>query len=142
MKRRQLVILGHGRWLDEKTEQSGDNIKYRVKSAIIIIMIIIIIITITIEGTVCAPDIILTREAEKQQKCGEMRNSLEKMYPEHDVDQFNIVFDFLACYSKQLYTKMENLIGNSKTTTLILEQSQKWVMSQNCEIVRHFYTAK
>ena len=23
---RQLVILGHGRWLDEKTEQSGENL--------------------------------------------------------------------------------------------------------------------
>ena len=35
-KRRELVILGHGRWLDENTEQSGDNIKYHVKITIII----------------------------------------------------------------------------------------------------------
>ena len=39
-----------------------------------------------IEGTVYAPDIILTREDEKQQKYGEMRKSLEKMYPEYNVD--------------------------------------------------------
>ena len=97
---------------------------------------------ILIEGTVCAPDIILTREDEKQQKYGEMRKSLEKMYPEYNVDQINVVFDFLACYSKQFYTKMEKLIENSKTTTLILEQSQKWIKSQNCEIVRHFYARK
>ena len=44
-KRRQLVILGHGTWLDEKTEQPGDNIKYRVKSAIKMIIMIMIIIT-------------------------------------------------------------------------------------------------
>ena len=69
---------------------------------------------ILIEGTVCAPDIILTREDEKQQKYGEMRKSLEKMYPEYNVDQINVVFDFLACYSKQFYTKMEKLIENSK----------------------------
>ena len=85
---------------------------------------------------------IINNNNNKQQKYGEMRKSLEKMYPEHDVDQINIIFDFLACYSKQLYTKMENLIGNCKTTTLILKQSQKWLMSQNCEIVRHFYAAK
>ena len=97
---------------------------------------------ILIEGTVCAPDIILTREDEKQQKYGEMRKSLEKMYPEYNVDQINVVFDFLACYSKQFYTKMKKLIENSKTTTLILEQSQKWIKSQNCEKVRHFYARK
>ena len=38
-KRRQLVILGHGRWLDKQTEQSDDNIKYRVKIEIIMIKI-------------------------------------------------------------------------------------------------------
>ena len=95
-----------------------------------------------IEGTVCAPDIILTRETEKKQKYGDMRKSLKKMYLEYNVDQINVVFDFLACYSKQLYTKMEKRIENSKTTTLILEQSQKWIKSQYCEIVRHFYARK
>ena len=70
-----------------------------------------------IEGTVCAPDIILTREDEKQQNYGEMRKSLEKMYQEYNFDKINVVFDFLACYSKQFYTKMEKLIENSKTTT-------------------------
>ena len=94
-----------------------------------------------IEGTVCAPDIILTREAERQ-KYGEMKKLLEKMYPGYNVDQINVVFDFLACYSKQFYTKMEKLIENSKTTTLILEQPQKWIKSQNCEIVSHFYARK
>ena len=34
-KRRRLFIFSHGRWLDEKTEQSGENIKYHVKIAII-----------------------------------------------------------------------------------------------------------
>ena len=77
------------------------------------------------EGTLCAPDIILTREAEKQQKYREKRKWLEKMYPEYNVDQISIVFDFLPCYSKQFYRKMDKLIENSKTTTLILEQSQK-----------------
>ena len=83
-----------------------------------------------------------TWEAEKQQKYGEMRKSLERMYPEFKVDQINVVFDFLACYSKQFHTKMEAFIEDSKITTLILEQSQKWIMSQNCEIVRYFYARK
>ena len=38
-KRRQLIILGHGKWLDEKTEQSANNLKCRVKIIIIILMI-------------------------------------------------------------------------------------------------------
>ena len=38
-KRRQIVILGHGRWLDEKAEQPGDNIKLSVKIEILRIII-------------------------------------------------------------------------------------------------------
>lgn len=30
-KGRKFVILGHGSWLDEKTEPSGDNAEYHVK---------------------------------------------------------------------------------------------------------------
>ena len=39
-KRRQLFILGHRRWLDEKTAQSGDSIKCRVKFIMKMILVL------------------------------------------------------------------------------------------------------
>ena len=50
-----------------------------------------------IEGIVCGPENIMMYEAEKQQKYGEMRKSLERMYK---VGHISIVLYFLACYSK------------------------------------------
>ena len=53
-----------------------------------------------IEGTVCAPDIIFTREAEKQQQYGEMRKSLETMYPEYNLDHINVILTSMHVIGK------------------------------------------
>ena len=39
----QLTILIHRRWLDEKTEQSFDNIKHRGKIALVLVIVIIMV---------------------------------------------------------------------------------------------------
>ena len=62
----------------------------------------------------CAPESLtwttfLTRDTENQQKYGEMGKALEEMNPEYQVEVDNVVFDVVACYSKQFYTKIKNV---------------------------------
>ena len=92
-----------------------------------------------IEGTICAPGCIAKREKEKQDKYSEMRKSLERLNRGYEIDQINVVFDFLGCYSKQLECHIKRLCEGEKEAKLVIEQCQKWVLSQNCEIVKTFY---
>ena len=45
-----------------------------------------------------------------------------------------IVFDYLGAYYKDLNRELNMLFG-PKVARLTIERSQKWVISQNCEIV-------
>ena len=58
------------------------------------------------------------------------------------IDQINVVFDFLGCYSKQLECQIKSLCEGEKEAKLVIEQCQKWVLSQNSEIVKTFYERK
>ena len=84
-----------------------------------------------IEGTICAPGCIAKREKEKQDKYSEMRKSLERLSRGYEIDQINVVFDFLGCYSKQLECHIKRLCEGEKEAKLVIEQCQKWVLSQN-----------
>ena len=46
-----------------------------------------------------------------------------------------IVFDYLGAYYKDLGKELNVLFG-PKVARLTTERSQKWVISQNCEIVK------
>ena len=94
-----------------------------------------------IEGTICAPGCIAKREKEKQDNYSEMRKSLERLNCGYEIDQINVVFDFLGCYSKQLECQIKRLCEGEEAK-LVIEQCQKWVLSQNCEIVKNFYERK
>ena len=94
-----------------------------------------------IEGTICAPGCIAKREKEKQDKYSEMRKSLERLNRGYEIDQINVVFDFLGCYSKQLECQIKRLCEGEEAK-LVIEQCQKWVLSQNCEIVKNFLRKK
>ena len=95
-----------------------------------------------IKGNICAPGCIAKREKEKQDKYSEMRKSLERLNRGYEIDQINVVFDFLGCYSKQLECHIKRLYEGEKEAKLVIEQCQKWVLSQNCEIVKNFYERK
>ena len=98
---------------------------------IIILMITIIIIIIIID----------------------LRSGIKQMYPQHKVTQVNIVFDFLGNYYKDLKTQVHNhvilrntdkqqissKITSEKETRYLLQKSQKWILSQNVEIVKRLY---
>ena len=63
-----------------------------------------------IEGTKCAPDCIAKREKEKQDKHSEMRKSLERLNRGYEIDQINVVFDFLGCYSSNWSVKSRDYV--------------------------------
>ena len=48
-----------------------------------------------------------------------------------------IVFDYLGVYNKDLGKELNMLFG-PKVARVTIERSQKWVISQNCEIVKRF----
>ena len=64
-----------------------------------------------------------------------MRKSLERLNRGYEIDQINVVFDFLGGYSKQLECHIKRLCEGEKEAKLVIEQCQKWVLSQNCEIL-------
>ena len=74
----------------------------------------------------------------KQQKYTDLRSWLKRLYPRHRVGQVNIVLDILGGYNKKLLEDLEkeglNIVNN------LVRQCQKWIISQNCEILNAFHT--
>ena len=92
-----------------------------------------------IEGTVCSIGMIKQREERKTQKYEELRTELHKIYKDYKVKQINIVMDFLANFGKTLPNELKSLGIDSKEILLVLQQSQKWIMTKNCNIVKRIY---
>ena len=84
----------------------------------------------------------------KQDKYRELREGIKHQYPDYKVNQVNVVFDFLAEYHKGLKNDIDlnNLKHltekNEEETQYLITKSQKWIISQNVEIVKSFYTYK
>ena len=97
----------------------------------------------------CGIGKIADRTSKKQMKYRDLRSGIKQMYPQHKVTQVNIVFDFLGNYYKDLKTQVHNhvilrntdkqqissKITSEKETRYLLQKSQKWILSQNVEIV-------
>ena len=92
---------------------------------------------IILEGTICNVGEIQQRDQMKTDKYSDLRSSLRRLYPGYKITQVNIVFDYLSGYQ-------ENLIANLSSVGLteglnIVRKCQRWVISQNCEIVKRLY---
>ena len=79
------------------------------------------------------------REERKTQKYEELRTELHKIYKDYKVKQFNIVMDFLANFGKTLPNELKSLGIDSKEILLVHQQSQKRIMTKNCNIVKRIY---
>ena len=79
------------------------------------------------------------REERKTQKYEELRTELHKIYKDYKVKQINIVMDFLANFGKTLPNELKSLGIDSKEILIVLQQSQKWIMTKNCNIVKRIY---
>ena len=90
-----------------------------------------------VEGTICTPGTIAERTKYKQNKYLDLRLGIKNLYPGYKVKLITIVFDYLGAYYKDLDKELNMLFG-PKVARLTIERSQKWVISENCEIVKRF----
>ena len=67
----------------------------------------------------------------------DLRSSLKGMNPGHKITRVNEVFDFLSGYHTNLIRKL-TYIGLTEGLNVV-RKSQKWVISQNCEIAKRLY---
>ena len=89
------------------------------------------------EGTICTPGSIAERTKYKNNKYVDPRLGIKNLYPGHKVKLITTVFDYLGAYYKDLEKELNALFG-PKVARFTIERSQKWVISQNCEIVKRF----
>ena len=88
------------------------------------------------EGTVYQVNKIAERFKEKQTKYAELRAGIKREYKSTSVYQINIVFDFLVGYHEQLRNDLRSITNTDKELGY---RCQKWILSQNVNIVKKFY---
>ena len=76
-------------------------------------------------------------EVKKTEKYMALRSNLKGMNPGHKIMQVNVVFDFLSGYHTNLIGKLTD-VGLTEGLNHV-RKCQKWVISQNCEIVKRLY---
>ena len=76
-------------------------------------------------------------EIKKTEKYMALRSNLKRMNPGHKIMQVNVVFDFLSGYHTNLIGKLTD-VGLTEGLNHV-RKCQKWVISQNCEIVKRLY---
>ena len=91
------------------------------------------------EGTVCQVDRIAERFKEKQTKYLELRAGIKREYKGTGVYQINIVFDFLGGHHEQLRNDLRSITDTDKELGYLIQRCQKWILSQNVNIVKKFY---
>ena len=91
-----------------------------------------------IEGTAYMPGTILARAMFKRDKYADLKLGVKTLYPGHKVSSIEVVFDFLAAYSINLEKELTKILEDKKVVNVTIERSQKWITSQNCEIVKRF----
>ena len=96
-------------------------------------------IAYVIEGTICEIGKIEERTLTKQNKYTDLRYGLKRLYSLDTIIQINVVMDFVGGYHSKLVNDFINLFGERRTVVELLMDCQKWVWSQNCEIIKKLY---
>ena len=92
------------------------------------------------EGTVCNMGQIQERNKLKTEKNDDLSARLKRLYHGDNNIQVNLVFNFLSVYHKEMLHKLNN-VGLSDSMNVI-GKYQKWVISQNCKLVKAFHSCK
>ena len=74
----------------------------------------------------------------KSDKYADLKLGVKSLYPGHKVSSIEVVFDFLPAYSINLEKELTKILEDKKVVNVTIERSQKWIISQNCEIVKRF----
>ena len=98
-------------------------------------------VIILVEGTVCNIGQINDKNDYKKRKYLDLRLGLRKLYPDYEIKQTNIVFNFLGDFNTTLKKELSDL-AHKKDVTKVLTNCQKWIISQNCEITKKFYSLR
>ena len=91
-----------------------------------------------IEGTVCLPWTIPARKMFKRDKYADLRIGVKSLCSGHKVSSIIVIFDFLAAYSTHIENELTKTLQDKKVVSKTIEKSQKWIVSQNCKIVKRF----
>ena len=91
------------------------------------------------EGTVCQVGKIAERFKGKQTKYIELHAGIKREYKSTSMHQINIVFDFLGGHHEQLRNDLKSITNTDKELGYLTECYQKWILSQNVNIVKKFY---
>ena len=86
-------------------------------------------VIILVEGTVCNVGQINDRNHYKKRKYLDLRLGLRKLYLDYEIKQTNIMFNFSD-------------LAHKKDVTKVLTNCQKWIISQNYEITKKFYSLR
>jgi len=74
----------------------------------------------------------------KRDKYVDLKLGVKSLYPGHKVSSREVVFDFLAAYSINIQKKLAKFLEDKKVVNVTIEKSQKWIVSQNCVVVKKF----
>ena len=77
------------------------------------------------------------KEKEKTLKYAPLRLELKQQYPGYRINQVTIIIDVLGGYSKELYSRVRDLLGAERSKEC-LRRMQKSVLSSSLNIVRSF----
>ena len=91
-----------------------------------------------IEGTVCLPGTIPAKTMFKRDKYADLRVGVKSLYSGHKFSSIEVIFDFLAAYSSHLENELTKILRDKMVVSKTNEKSQKWIISQNCEIAKRF----
>ena len=83
-------------------------------------------------------DQIKDRTLTKQNKYSELRYGIKRLFGMGEVQQINIVFDFLGGFHKRLLQDLKILSDSQAANIKIAQNCQRWILSQNCEIIKTF----
>ena len=83
------------------------------------------------------PDISVPDKVKKE-KHADLRIGVKSLYSGHKVSSIEVIFDFLAAYSTHLEKELTKILQDKRIIWKTKEKSQKWIISQNCEIVKRF----
>ena len=74
----------------------------------------------------------------KRDRYADLRIGVKSFYSGHIVNNIEVIFDFLAAYSTDLENELTKILEDKRVVSKTIEKSQKWIISQNCEIVKRF----
>ena len=95
-----------------------------------------------IKGTICEIGKIEERTLTKQNKYTDLRYGLKRLYSLDTIIQINVVMNFEGRYHSKLVNDFINMFYERRTVVELLMDCQKWVWSQNCEIIKKLYHTK